>query len=479
MYFTLSAAQMIVYNAKVQEENYFYWFARKFGGTPPEQDQKYSHLINIPGTKEKYLPWLEPVPSQIFRNGAVLYAQAHSRFKQGLANRPVQKQIKGADRALWLTSELFTMSPLKGEWNQLIVGTKTKRLMTIRFKAHRDFQTPKSIHLNMKGGRLKISFSQEEMSSDAYPETDAERAERLRMLPREELLTAACGCDRGVVTPLQTQTESFRIADQQLRRIRRLERRRARLQKKLARQEKGSASWKKTKRRISRTHDYGSNVRENFAHQTSHRLTTAAGILLIAFEDLRILNMTAAPKPKYDEKGNPLHNGRAQKAGLNHAILSSVWGKTLQYTKYKALKCGRLVLVVPPQYTSQTCPKCGHCSKENRPEQALFACTNPDCRFNEDHKLSADQVAACNIAARAVDMLLAGEITFPKRKSILRMRQKGGSRRTKQGREGIARTAKAAPEGAQAAKPVESMANGQAAVSQTVKQEAPSNFSSC
>ena len=28
MYFTLSAAQMIVYNAKVQEENYFYWFAR-------------------------------------------------------------------------------------------------------------------------------------------------------------------------------------------------------------------------------------------------------------------------------------------------------------------------------------------------------------------------------------------------------------------------------------------------------------------
>ena len=123
------------------------------------------------------------------------------------------------------------------------------------FKAHRDFQIPKSIHLTMKGVRLKISFSQEEESSDAYPETDAEKAERLRMLPREELLKAACGCDRGVVTPLQTQTEGFRIADQQLRRIRRLERRRAKLQKKLARQEKGSASWKKTKHRISRTHD--------------------------------------------------------------------------------------------------------------------------------------------------------------------------------------------------------------------------------
>lgn len=46
MFFTWSAAQMLIYNALVQERMYFLGFFRKFGGKLPPIDQKYSHLIN-------------------------------------------------------------------------------------------------------------------------------------------------------------------------------------------------------------------------------------------------------------------------------------------------------------------------------------------------------------------------------------------------------------------------------------------------
>jgi transposase len=49
---------------------------------------------------------------------------------------------------------------------------------------------------------------------------------------------------------------------------------------------------------------------------------------------------------------------------------------------------------VDPAYTSQTCSRCGHLSKANRPNQATFWCTS--CGFAEH----ADVNAGRNIAQR-------------------------------------------------------------------------------
>ncbi len=38
------------------------------------------------------------------------------------------------------------------------------------------------------------------------------------------------------------------------------------------------------------------------------------------------------------------------------------------------VEMGGEVRVVPPQYTSQTCPACGHVAAENRPTQSKFCC---------------------------------------------------------------------------------------------------------
>lgn len=66
-YLTWSAAQMYVYNAKVQENNYFWRFHCKFWTPEPmaAPDQKYAHLIDFTET-----PWMKSVPSAVRGIGA-------------------------------------------------------------------------------------------------------------------------------------------------------------------------------------------------------------------------------------------------------------------------------------------------------------------------------------------------------------------------------------------------------------------------
>ena len=61
---------------------------------------------------------------------------------------------------------------------------------------------------------------------------------------------------------------------------------------------------------------------------------------------------------------------------------------------------------MPPQYTSQTCPCCGHVSAENRTTQARFACV--ECGY-ENH---ADVVGAINVLERGQRLLACGELVL-------------------------------------------------------------------
>ncbi len=67
-----------------------------------------------------------------------------------------------------------------------------------------------------------------------------------------------------------------------------------------------------------------------------------------------------------------------------------------QFITYKALEHGIGVLSVDPRYTSQTCPRCSHISKNNRHGRS-FRCEC--CRYD----LHADLIGARNIESRARD----------------------------------------------------------------------------
>jgi putative transposase len=64
------------------------------------------------------------------------------------------------------------------------------------------------------------------------------------------------------------------------------------------------------------------------------------------------------------------------------------------FIEYKAKLAGVRVIFVDPKNTSRTCPGCGHCAKESRPDQATFQCQR--CGLAG----FADLIAALNIRVR-------------------------------------------------------------------------------
>nr|WSX47798.1 transposase [Streptomyces sp. NBC_00974] len=128
-----------------------------------------------------------------------------------------------------------------------------------------------------------------------------------------------------------------------------------------------------------------------------HAHKTALGLVrqhdFIAYEDLKIRNMSRAPAPKPDP-GMPgvfLPNGAAAKAGLNRSINDAGWGVFLTILTSKAESAGRVVIAVDPRNTSRQCPECRHTAKENRPAQGKFHCQS--C----GHIAHADTVGALNV----------------------------------------------------------------------------------
>lgn len=395
--------QRNIYNSKVREDQYFRRFARKslqHVGRYAPIDQQYSQF------KTELTPYLSEVPSVLLRNGAALWKQAYSRYFSKLGGRPVIHKKIGK-QSVWLTSEVFKFSPVvdaaTGEIteHQLHLGTKKFPVGVLAFKAHKEYQPPASLHISIHAGRWHVSFNYD----DSIPgPTDKDAAAWLMQFNEDELCKMTVGLDRGVALPLAgSDKQQFDFSKIQKQRLLAQERHKKRWQRRLARRTKGSSGWVKAKRRVAHYQCYGADVRRDVAHKTSHTLASDPRYKLFVFEALKVKNMTKKVKPKQDEQGRWIKNGAAAKSGLNKYILASTWGQTKVFLQYKARRQGKLVIEVPPFYSSQECAECGHVHQDNRVSQAEFVCLS--CG-NTDH---ADHNAAKVITMRGVRQLLAGK----------------------------------------------------------------------
>ena len=413
--------QRNIYNSKVREDQYFRRFARKslqHTGEFAPIDQQYSQF------KTDLTPYLSEVPSVLLRNGAVLWKQAYGRYFSKLGGRPTIHKKHGK-QAVWLTSELFKFVPMAdtdtGEITgyQLQVGIKKFPVGVLAFNAHKDYRLPASLHISIHAGRWHVSFNYD----DGIPEpTDKDTTDWLIQFNEAELRKMTAGLDRGVTLPLAgSDYQQFGFSEVQQNRLAKQERHKKRWQRRQARRTKGSAGWVKAKRKVARYQRYGADVRRDVAHKTSHTLAVDPRYKLFVFEALKVKNMTKKAKPKQDEQGRWIKNGAAAKSGLNKAILSSTWGQTKIYLQYKARRQGKLVIEVPPFYSSQECAACGHVHQDNRVSQAEFVCLS--CG-NTDH---ADHNAAKVIAMRGVRQFLAGKCVQKEKKRCRITRIKVGA----------------------------------------------------
>jgi len=159
----------------------------------------------------------------------------------------------------------------------------------------------------------------------------------------------------------------------------------AEAQRALARCKRGSNRRRAVRAQVAAIHAKVRRQRLDHAHKTA--LDLVRGYDLIAHDDLRIANMTRSASGTVEQPGTNV----AQKAGLNRSILDAGWGVFLAILAHKAESAGRVVVAVDPRNTSRTCPRCGHCARENRVTQADFGCVR--CGY-AGH---ADVVGALNV----------------------------------------------------------------------------------
>jgi len=159
----------------------------------------------------------------------------------------------------------------------------------------------------------------------------------------------------------------------------------AKAQRLLSRKVRFSSNWKKQKQIVSRIHSKIANIRKDFLHKVSTDIANSHGTVYI--ENLKIVNMSKSASGTVEEPGKNV----AAKSGLNKGILDQGWGMFRSILECKLTWLGGRLVAVPPQYTSQRCPDCGHVAKENRTTQSKFECVQ--CGFTAN----ADHVGAINV----------------------------------------------------------------------------------
>lgn len=100
-------------------------------------------------------------------------------------------------------------------------------------------------------------------------------------------------------------------------------------------------------------------------------------------------------RDRTERRSHPNSSEKRRKANRRRARWS--YAELLGFLAYKAPLHGSFVVKVDAHYTSQTCTRCGHCSKGNRPNSGLmFVCES--CGYH----LHSDLMGARNVGLRAL-----------------------------------------------------------------------------
>lgn len=166
----------------------------------------------------------------------------------------------------------------------------------------------------------------------------------------------------------------------------------AKLQKQFKHKTKFSKNWQKLKAKIAKLHHKISNIRKNYLHQISSKISKNHAIVYV--EDLQVANMSKSASRAGNVEQHGHRKNVKQKSGLNRAILDQSWAEFRRQLAYKLAWNGGFLFAVPSQNTSRCCPNCGHTSKDNRQTQANFECI--ECGYQNN----ADVVGTINMLKR-------------------------------------------------------------------------------
>ena len=113
----------------------------------------------------------------------------------------------------------------------------------------------------------------------------------------------------------------------------------AKAQRRASKEKKRTIAYKNRKKIVAKIHQRIRNKRNDFCHKLSRAIVEAYQYICV--EDLNIKKMV-------------------QDSYLAKSIMDASWNQFCRFLTYKAEEAGRKLGLVNPQYTSQTCSRCGH-----------------------------------------------------------------------------------------------------------------------
>jgi putative transposase len=184
--------------------------------------------------------------------------------------------------------------------------------------------------------RLKTCTVVREPDGEWYASLVYEDVLQMIQEPVKAFFTSPVGVDLGLKSLIAT-TDGVKVPHPRF--LRKAERRLKHLQRGLSRTQKGSQNRNRTRRLLAVRSSKVSRQRADFNHKLSTQLVREHD--LVAFEDLKVRNMVR-----------------------NHALAKSItdagWGQLRSFSEYKAKRAGgKLVVRVPPAYSTQECYFCG------------------------------------------------------------------------------------------------------------------------
>jgi len=190
---------------------------------------------------------------------------------------------------------------------------------------------------------------------------DVNRAESLQATGK------AIGIDVGL-THFYTDNQGQIVENP--RYLRKSEKALKRLQKRVSRKNKGSNNYRKAINRLGRKHLQVSRQRKDFAVKTARCVVMSNDF--VAYEDLQVRNLMK-----------------------NHKLAKSIsdvgWSQFFAWLQYFGLVFGKIVVAVPPQYTSQNCSQCGETVKKSlRTRTHVCKC---GCVLDRDHNAGINILA--------------------------------------------------------------------------------------
>ncbi len=316
-------------------------------------------------------PWLKDSPVHPLQHALKALERAYKNFFGKRAAYPCFKKKGQRDSFRYPDSKQIKLDQTNGR-------IFLPKLGWLRYRNCRDvLGKVKNATVCRSGGKWFVSVQTEREVEQPVPQA-----------------TSAIGIDMGI-TRFATLSNGTYLAP--LNSFKKHEARLRRYQRAMRRKTKFSSNWKKAKARVQRIHTRISNARRDYLHKAT--TTISQNHAMVCIEDLQVGNMSRSAAGSTAAPGK---NVRA-KSGLNKAILDQGWFEFRRQLEYKLAWNGGWLIAVPPQHTSQTCPRCSHVSAESRQTQARFACVA--CGF-EEH---ADLVGAITVLARGHRVAACGE----------------------------------------------------------------------